>query len=607
MVLLNRLWRTLTMRQRQRVILLIGAVIVMALLEVVNVSAIAPFLTLASNPTMIHDNPILVLVYEHFEFSSVNSFLIAVGMGVFGLMLLSNGWAALATWAQLRLVWSWNHQLSVRLLERYLSRPYSYFLIRNTADLSKNLLSEIQQITNQMIKPVILAIGRAVVALGIICVLILTNPVLAVLVTLVVGGSYGIIYATVRRKLRQIGQDRVWANSKRFTIANEALAGIKDAKVLNVEEEFLARFRSPSYRFSRHQATSQTIAALPRHAIETVAFGTVILIVVYLLAIEQSFNNIVPTLGLYAFAGYRLMPALQEVFRAVTEARFYGAALESILDDLESDSPGSLVIHPDTTPPIVPKKAILLRDISYYYPGTDYPAIDGVTLEIPANQTIGLVGETGSGKTTMADIILGLLHPQSGEILVDGVSVTDETLRSWQASIGYVPQHIFLTDATVAENIAFGLPRERVDMQKVRAAAKIAQIDDFVMQELPQGYDTVVGERGVRLSGGQRQRIGIARALYRDPAVIVFDEATSALDNTTEDNVMSALATLLGKKTVIMIAHRLTTLAQCDAIYMLRNGSVAARGSYEDLVEGRGAFADISTPTSSSPTASVTG
>src|SRR5690625_3585786 len=233
----KRLWQTLTKRQQRRVVLLIGAVIVMVVLVVVNVSAIAPFLALASDPAVLEVNAVLSFLYDFFGFTSVNRFLVAVGIGVFSLMLLSNAWSALTTWAQLRLVWSWNHQLSVRLLERYLYRPYSYFLSRNTADLSKNLLSEVQQVTNQMIRPVIMAIGRVVVALGIVAVLIVMNPMLALIVTVVVGGSYGAIYAFVRRRLHRIGRDRVKANEERFTAANEGLGGIKEVKVLNVEEE----------------------------------------------------------------------------------------------------------------------------------------------------------------------------------------------------------------------------------------------------------------------------------------------------------------------------------------------------------------------------------
>lgn len=600
------LWNVLTPLQRKRALMLTGAVIVMAVLEILNVSAIAPFLTLASDPTMVAENQFLGYLYDVLGFESINLFLVYFGIGVFLLMLLSNAWSALTAWAQLRLVWSWNHELSVRLLKSYLNRPYSYFLSRNTADLSKNLLSEVEQVTNQMLRPVIVAMGRAVVAMGIVLVLIVMDPVLAFIVSVVVGGGYGVVYALTRRRLNSIGQDRVKANKERFTIAGEALGGIKDVKVLNVESEFLERFIAPSRRFSWHQATSQTIAALPRYAIETVAFGTVILIVVYLMAVESDFRNIVPTLGLYAFAGYRLMPALQQVFSGIAAARFYSSALHTVLNDLKADEDegvhgwegGSSEQHKrlEATPSTLASRRMLaderslrldqkleLRNITFSYPNADRPAVKNVSLTIPVKSAVGIIGATGSGKTTLVDIVLGLLRPQEGEILVDGVPVTRETLRAWQKCIGYVPQHIFLADASVAENIAFGLPKDAIDIEAVRRAAKIAQIDDFVMNDLPYGYETVVGERGLRLSGGQRQRIGIARALYRDPDVIIFDEATSALDNTTESHLMDAVANMLGKKTLIMIAHRLTTLANTDRIYVMSNGAIVGERRYEEL------------------------
>lgn len=588
----KRLWSILTPLQRRRALLLTIAVVVMALLEVVNVSAIAPFLALASDPTIVESNEVLTFLYDFLGFDSINGFLVAIGSGVFILMLVSNAWSSLTTWAQLRLVWSWNHQLSVRLLDRYLQRPYSYFLSRNTADLSKNLLSEVQQITNDLIRPVILAIGRIVVASGIVGVLILVNPVLALIVTVVVGGSYSAIYAFTRKRLNAIGKDRVKANQERFTVASEALGGIKDVKVLNVEDAFLARFTEPSRRFSRRQATSQSISTVPRYAIETLAFGTVVLIVVYLIAINGDIGSIVPMLGLYAFAGYRLMPALQQVFQGVTALRFYGSALEQLLDDMEDGASKKEKKRLPVTHSLSLRNRLELKDIRFAYPDTDRPALEGVTLTIPANSTVGIVGSTGSGKTTLVDVMLGLLRAQSGKILVDGVALTVENLPAWQSRIGYVPQHIFLTDSSIAENIAFGVPKSEIDMKAVQAAAEIAQIHDFIMQELPEGYDTVVGERGVRLSGGQRQRIGIARALYRDPDVIIFDEATSALDNATETHVMQALKALLGRKTIIMIAHRLTTLADCDAIFVFEGGRLVAQTTYKELLSREGSALD---------------
>lgn len=599
----RRLWKLLTFRQKQRVVVLTGAIMIMAFLEVVNVSALAPFLALASDPDIIGDNAVLAFLYYFFAFDDIDKFLIATGLGVFSLMVGSSAWSALTTWAQLRLVWSLNHQLSVRLLERYLYRPYSYFLTRNTADLSKNLLSEVQQVTHQMIQPIILATGRTVVSLGIITVLVVMSPLLALVITMVVGGSYAGVYALTRKRLNAIGRERLQANEERFKVASEALGGIKDVKILNVEETFLHRFAVPSRRFSRHQASSQAVGALPRYAIETVAFGTVVLILVYFVAIDRDLSGIVPMLGLYAFAGYRLMPALQQIFHAVTAVRFFSSALETLLDDMDEEPRASRCESlRDAVVPMGLLEKLEVKDIRFSYPNAERPAIHDVSLVIRANSTVGFVGSTGSGKSTLIDIILGLLRPQNGEIIVDGIPINETNVSEWQVSVGYVPQQIFLMDSTVAENIAFGVPRDEIDMNAVRRAAKVAQIDEFIVNELPLGYNTVIGERGIRLSGGQRQRIGIARALYRDPDVIVFDEATSALDNVTERDVVEAIRNLHGKKTILMVAHRLSTLAFCDTVFMLKDGRIVSQGTYTELVTGTGAFAEMIRPkTSSAP------
>lgn len=591
-------WKTLTGRERLKIIVLAVAVVVMAGFEVVNVSAIMPFLTVAGNPGAVHEQPLLAWLYQHLRVQDENQFLVALGIGVFGLMLVSNGWMALTTWMQARFVWSWNHTLSTRLLRRYLYRPYTFFLTRNTADLSKNILSEVQQVSSQLMVPAIQGLGSAFVALSLVVVLFAAEPALAVVVTFLVGGIYGLIYQATRRKLRRLGSERLAANQERFTIASEALGGIKDVKLLGKEQSFLKRFTRSSARFSVHQATSQVISLVPRYVVEPVAFGSVILIVVYVITTQGDLANILPMLGFYAFAGYRLMPAVQQAFRGITQVRFFGPALETLLQEMaEQDDPvGQVRPRPEpegSSGSVRLERALELRHVTFRYPASEAEAVHDLSLTIPARATVGLVGATGSGKTTLADLILGLLRPQSGEMLADGTPITDGNVEAWQAQLGYVPQHIFLTDASVAENIAFGVPRDEIDMDAVREAARIAMIDGFITEELPQGYDTVVGERGIRLSGGQRQRIGIARALYRNPSVLVFDEATSALDNRTEEAVMEAIRALLGQRTTIMVAHRLTTLRDCDVIYMLDRGRLVASGTYEELMQGAGRFADL--------------
>ena len=594
---LREYWRSLSGRERSRLLLLAFAVMVMAVLEVINVSAIMPFLTAAIDPGAMEEQRVLAFMHELLGFPPRESFLVVLGLMVFALMLVTNGWSALTTWMEARFVWSWNHTQSTRLLRRYLYQPYTYFMGRNSADLTKNVLSEVEQISAQLLVPAVDGIGRVVVALGIIGALLVAEPGMALLVTGVVGGVYSLIFVLSRRKLDRVGRERLEANEQRFRAASEVFGGIKDVKLLGLERAFLNRFRASSALFSRRRSTADILARVPRYAVEPIAFGTVVLLVVYLIAARGDVAQIVPMLGLYAFAGYRLMPAVQQAFQAVTRLRVYAPALEHLLRELgDADVQRIEVQGLDTRPkgePLVPRDRLEFRQVTFSYPGSERPAVRDMSFVVPAKSTVGLVGATGSGKTTVADLLLGLLSPQSGEIVIDGVPLTEETLPRWRAAIGYVPQQIFLLDASVAENIAFGIPRDQIDMDAVRRAARIAMLDEFVMQELPNGYNTLVGERGIRLSGGQRQRIGIARALYRNPSFIVLDEATSALDNHTERLVMEALHNLLRDRTVVMIAHRLTTLRGCDIIYMLEAGRVVASGSFQELMSGRGRFAKL--------------
>jgi ABC-type multidrug transport system fused ATPase/permease subunit len=320
---------------------------------------------------------------------------------------------------------------------------------------------------------------------------------------------------------------------------------------------------------------------------EVIAFGGIISVVLYLLASARGFQDALPIIGLFAFAAYRIMPALQNIFASITTIRFYVHSLDVLYEDIYSfeDKSYTTTYSKKKFPPLNLKKELKLEEISFSYPGTRKPVIDNLNLKIYSNTSVAFVGKTGVGKTTIADIILGLLRPSSGRILIDGVEITDENLHEWQKNLGYIPQDIYLLDDTVTRNIAFGVPDEKIDMNIVKSAAQIANIHNFVIEELSNGYQTVVGERGVRLSGGQRQRIGIARALYHNPGVLILDEATSALDGSTENEVFEAINNIARTKTLIIIAHRLTTVRDCDVIYILKDGKMVGQGRYKELME----------------------
>ena len=583
----------LTRRERQQALLLIPLVIVMALAEVAGIASIAPFLTLVADPDAAQTMPVLGWAYGAFGFESDRSFLVAVGIGVIVALIGASAVRATGTWILFRFGSIRSHTVGRRLLIRYLQQPYPFFLERNGAELANNVLQEVGQVINGVVLPGLQLAARAVAALAIVILLVTIDPILALLVTLVLGGAYVAIYLISRGYLRRIGRERVQANQARYRAASEAFGGIKDLLLLGRQAEMVQRFSRPSLAFARTQANSRILGTVPRQALEAVAFGSIVAFVLVLLSSGRPVIDVVPMVGLYAFAGYRLMPALQQIFAAATQIRYSQAALDEVhamvrrVDATMADPDA----FPDreAQPPLPFRDRLRFENVTFAYAGSETVLRD-VTLDIPVRSHVAFVGPTGAGKTTLIDVLLGLLRPTAGRITVDGTTLDDANRPRWQARVGYVPQAIYLTDDTVTRNIALGLPDERIDGPAVRRAARLAQLDTFVEGELPHGYETVVGERGVRLSGGQRQRIGIARALYHDPDVLVFDEATSALDGTTEDAVYGAIDDLAGDKTIVTIAHRLATVREADRVFLLEHGRLVACGTYDELLRDSPTF-----------------
>ncbi|GAB6058150.1 ABC transporter ATP-binding protein [Desulfonatronum parangueonense] len=575
----------LTPKERRQGYMLLAMILVMAVLDTVGVASILPFMAVLGNPEVVQTNPWLSRVYQGLGYDDLESFLFFLGLVVFLALVLSISFKALTQYALLRFTNLRAHSLSCRLFRGYLRRPYVWFLGRHSADLGKSVLTEVSLVIKQVLVPMLQLIAHGTVAVFLTILLVAADPFLALVVAAVLGGAYLFTYVAIRGGMARIGQDRVNANRERFKAIQEALGGIKEVKIAGREESFFRRYVGPSHRFARHQANNQIAGQMPRYILEIMAFGGILLIALYLFRTHGSFNSILPLLALYAFAGYRLLPALQEVYKQSVNLRFGLPALDELHQDMRTVAGSEARKSPDFSEMTAPVKSIALEGGWFTYPDSQSPVVKDLSMIIPARSTVGLVGSTGSGKTTLVDIILGLLEPHKGRLLVDDTPITPGNVRDWQSHLGYVPQHIFLADDTVAANIAFGVLNEEVDMAAVIRAAKIAELHEFVSKELPKGYDTVVGERGVRLSGGQRQRIGIARALYHDPEVLVFDEATSALDNLTEKAVMQAVTKLSKQKTIIMIAHRLSTVEKCDQIFLLEHGQLMARGRYDELLD----------------------
>jgi ABC-type multidrug transport system fused ATPase/permease subunit len=576
---MNTYRKTLTLlspKEKRRGNLVLVMVILMAMLETAGVASVMPFLAVLGNPDLVETNPVLSPLYAGLSFTSVDSFIFALGAASFGLILFSAFFRSLTHYAMNRFIEMRRHSISKKLLETYLRQPYAFFLNRHSGDMAKNILSEVDQLVQNVFRPGMQMVSYTLVIIALIALLIVVDPWLALVVAVVVGGLYALIFGTVRGLLGRVGRDRARANQERFTTAAEALGGIKDIKLLGREHAYLQRFDGPSFRQAKHQSTSQTISEVPKYLVEAVGFGGVIALTLYLLSIHggtssAAMGQLLPILGLYVFAGYRLLPAAQRIYGGLSKLRFGAAAVDAIHSDLQQRTQLA-ELYRRAPQAIRPKQTIALRNIFYRYPTAKHDALQGIDVSIPVASSLGIIGASGAGKTTLVDVLLGLLRPTQGAILVDDEPVTDANLRAWQQSLGYVPQDIFLTDATVSENIALGIPKEQIDQTQVERCARMAQIHEFIVTEMPQSYETVVGERGVRLSGGQRQRIGIARALYHDPAVLVFDEATSALDTKTESEVIQAINALTGTKTIILIAHRLSTVRECSQVITLSSG-----------------------------------
>jgi ABC-type multidrug transport system fused ATPase/permease subunit len=593
----GRLRNLLSKRERRNALLVFAMMLVSALMEAAGVASIMPFLAVLMHPGLVQSNTYLAALYGRLAFSDANAFLYFLAAIVFLVVVGRIALSALTQYAMIRYSTSLNYAFSTRLLEKYLRQPYVWFLHHHSSALGTSILSEVDVVIDRSLIPGLQVITRAGVTMSIVAVLIAATPAIAVSAMLVLGGSYTAVYLGIRNYLRRIGQERFTANRQRFRIAQDALTGIKEVKVNGLEAAYLQRFRATADRFARLKAASNLIAQLPRHVFEAVAHGGMLIVVMLLLARSQGdLSKVLPIVGLYAFAGLRLLPAVHDIYSNLTIISSGRAALDALHVDLAKPSAPDKAVRQQVAAPLPLRERLELRDVTYAYPQTGRPALVNVTLSIPARTTVGFVGTTGAGKTTVVDVILGLLEPQRGEVLVDGTPIGRDNVRAWQRAIGYVPQQIFLADDTVAANIAFGIEPHKIDMLAVERAARYAELHAFVTEELPRGYQAMIGERGVRLSGGQRQRIGIARALYHDPDVLILDEATSALDNVTETVIMDALHNLAHVKTILLIAHRLSTVRACDRIFLLAHGRLEAVGTFDELLAHDAGFKKLTMP-----------
>jgi ABC-type multidrug transport system fused ATPase/permease subunit len=572
-------------KDRWLLIGVLGISLVAAFFETVGVASILPFMTLALDPTVLNRSATVQSVMHALSVTTPQGGLVVMGLMIAGVIALGNIASAAQTYVEQRFAAYTEVRLASVLFSGYLNEPYQFHVQRDAPSLLKVLNIDTGETTQAVILPLTHGVSKLAMAVGVIALLIWRAPLVALIVVGMLGLSYGLIYQLFHKSQESLGIRATNAYEEKARVSQEGIAGVKELQILGRVSRAGEEFAAVTDRAARARAHVQTLGLIPRNVMETVGFGGILVISMILVSRGGNAQTLIPVLALYAFAGYRLMPALQQVFFSAISVRFYAAPLRNLHSDFVRVTQSRKTASPvDDGPPITLRDSLRLENVSFTYSEAAGPALHNISLTIHPFQSVGLVGPSGSGKTTLADIILGVYEPGCGSVTVDGVALTRPSIRSWQKRVGYVPQSVFLANATVAENIAFGMSRSAIDMAAVKNAARMAQTEEFLLQ-LPKGYETVVGERGVRLSGGQRQRIGIARALYHQPDVLVFDEATSALDGLTEDAVMDAIRSLSGGRTIILIAHRLRTVEACNRIVMLDHGRIVAEGPYTGLLE----------------------
>nr|WP_306718118.1 ATP-binding cassette domain-containing protein [Acinetobacter sp. YH12039] len=523
-----------------------------------------PFLAVLSNPQIIETQPLLSTIYTFIGANSVKEAIVYLGIISLIVVISSAIFKMITQYAVNRFASLQRHYFSTRLLKIYLQQNYEFFIQRNSSTLIKNILSEVDQLIWTLILPALTIMSYGLVLFAMIAILLVYDPIMAFATASILGFFYSIIYIVIRKKLAQIGQEFSIANQQRYHTCQEALGGIKDVIINDAKESYIEQFERSSRIFARHIATRDTLGQIPLNIIETVGYGCLIGLAIFLVLLGKNVSHILPILGLYGFAAYRMLPAAQNIYRAVSQIKFSSQILKVIQPEFELEKKENVV---EFKKDITFEKAIRLENISFSYPNRpDQEVLKNFSIVVPKNSSLGIMGKSGSGKSTLMDIMLGLLTPQQGKIYIDDIELTRDNVASWRALVGYVPQFIYLADKTIAENIAFGVPKEQIDFEQVKKVAQLAQIDAFITNNLKNGYDEVVGERGVMLSGGQRQRIGIARALYKNPQVLFMDEATSALDIETEEAINRAVNFLNGKITIIIITHRKDTLKKLKTL-----------------------------------------
>ena len=596
-ILIKQLYGLLSKKQKKHLFLLQIGVCFMSIFELAGIALIGPFIAVASDFSIIESNSILSYFFEISNAKSYEEFVLFLGFFIIIFLGISSIISMITTWRLAIFASIVGTEIGDMLFNYYLNQKWLFHANKSSSILTKNIATEAIRVSDFIIQPIMQINAKAFLVLILSFSLVIYNPYIAISAIFIFAMSYLILYKSVRIKLQNNGDAITRYIGERFFLMNEGFGGIKEVILSGKNKYFINKFNKLGKKFALARGKNAGLSQVPRYLMEFVAFGSIIGLIIFLLMKNNnSITTILPILSIYAFASLKILPAVQQIYVNLSQVKGNIAAFDAIKPDLDKAislrGKNSITFDNDQRETLPFSDALLIENLNFHYK-ENQQILKDLSIRVPANKTIGIIGPSGSGKSTLIDIILGLVDPIEGSITVDGKEIKGSAKRKWQNSLGFVPQTVFLTESNILENIAFGIPKDEINLERINKSLKLAHLEDFV-SKLPDKIYTKVGERGVQLSGGQRQRIAIARALYFDVDLIIFDEATSALDGESEEKIMDAIYNFHGSKTIIMVAHRLKTVKRCDTIFLLEDGRISDKGTYNELLESNAKFRKMS-------------
>lgn len=576
--ILKKMNRLLDAKQKRLMVLIVFLMLIGGILESLSISVVIPVIEVLLDPEAVENNWLLAALYNGMGLTSITQFTVVMMLALIGAFVLKNLFLFLQNVVQLRFVYTNQFATSRKMMINFMNRPYEYYLNADTAVIQRSITSDVNNMYG-LILALLQLISEAVVFVCLVAVLLVVDAQMIMTIAVLLLVVLIVIKVVIKPIMVKAGQENQDFYSGLFKWIEQSVMGIKEIKIANKEQYFISEYAKCGFGYVNAVQKYNLYNSTPRLLIETVCIAGLVLYMLVVMLQGASVTEMMPQLTTFGLAAMRLIPSANRINNHLTSISYFEPFFMGVSDNLQEDIHDDSIVYDveayskaKEVKKLDISKEIMLQDITYKYPNTETLIFDHADMTIPIGSAIGIVGTSGSGKTTIVDVMLGLLQLQTGKILADGVDVSTN-YEGWLKNIGYIPQTIFMIDSTIRKNVAFGFADEDIDDERVWAVLKEAQLDEFV-RGLPDGLDTGIGERGIRISGGQRQRIGIARALYEDPEVLVLDEATSALDNDTEAAIMDSINRLHGKKTLVIIAHRLQTIEKCDMVFRVENGKI---------------------------------